>query len=150
MFSYEICEIFKNTFFDEHLRTTAFSSSSFKLDLEDLTVFQDLNLRFAKIKLFTTVFLSNFSSFCSDASSFLCYQVRKLRNFLFSMSVFFHEHSRITGLQGKGEGISPTPHYHFHPLHRHLDISRAITAESYENTVRISKRFDIILMRINE
>ena len=50
--------------------------------------------------------------------------------FFFSMWVFFHEHSRITGLQGKGEGISLTPHYHFHPLHRHLDISRAITAES--------------------
>ena len=31
---------------------------------------------------------------------------------------------------GEGEGISLTPHYHFHPLHRHLDISRAITAES--------------------
>ena len=48
----------------------------------------------------------------------------------FSIWVFFHEHSQITGLQGKGEGISLTPHYHFHPLHRHLDISRAITAES--------------------
>ena len=48
----------------------------------------------------------------------------------FSIWVFFHDHSRITGLQGKGEGISLTPHYHFHPLHRHLDISRAITAES--------------------
>ena len=30
---------------------------------------------------------------------------------------------------GEG-GISLTPHYHFHPLHRHLDINRAITAES--------------------
>ena len=30
---------------------------------------------------------------------------------------------------GEG-GISLTPPYHFHPLHRHLDISRAITAES--------------------
>ena len=48
----------------------------------------------------------------------------------FSIWVLFHEHSRITGLQGKGEGIPLTPHYHFHPLHRHLDISRAITAES--------------------
>ena len=46
------------------------------------------------------------------------------------MWVFFHENSRITGLQGKGEGISLTPHYHFHPLHRHLDISRVITAGS--------------------
>ena len=50
--------------------------------------------------------------------------------FFFSIWVFFYEHSRITGLQGKGEGISLTPHYHFHPLHRHLDISQAITAES--------------------
>ena len=45
--------------------------------------------------------------------------------FFFSILVFFHEHSRFTGQQGKGEGL-----YHFHPLHRHLDISRAITAES--------------------
>ena len=50
--------------------------------------------------------------------------------FFFTIWVFFHDHSRITGLQGKGEGISLTPHYHFHPLHTHLDISRAIVAES--------------------
>ena len=49
----------------------------------------------------------------------------------FSIRVFFHYHSRITGgLQGKGEGISLTPHYHFHPLHRDLHISWAITGES--------------------
>ena len=52
------------------------------------------------------------------------------RFFFFSIWVFFHEHSRITGLQGKGEGISLTPHYYFCPLHTQLDISRAITAES--------------------
>ena len=50
--------------------------------------------------------------------------------FFFSIWVFFHNHSRITGLQEKGEGISLTPHYHFHRLHRYLDISRAITEES--------------------
>ena len=50
--------------------------------------------------------------------------------FFFSIWVFFHEHSRFTGQQGKGKGIYLTPPYHFHPLHRHLDISRAITAES--------------------
>ena len=50
--------------------------------------------------------------------------------FLYLGWVSFHNHSRITVLQGKGEDISLTPHYHFHPLHRHLDISRAITAES--------------------
>ena len=53
-----------------------------------------------------------------------------LIDFFFSNWVFFHDHYRITGLQRKGEGISLTLHYHFHPLHRHLDISRAITAES--------------------
>ena len=31
---------------------------------------------------------------------------------------------------GEEEGISLTPHYHFHPLHRHLDISLSFTAES--------------------
>ena len=51
--------------------------------------------------------------------------------FFFSIWVIFHEHSRITGLQGKREGISLTSHHHFHPLrhYRHLDISQAITAE---------------------
>ena len=47
----------------------------------------------------------------------------------FFIWVFFHDHSRITGLQGKGGGISLTTQYHFHPLHRCLD-SWAITAES--------------------
>ena len=47
--------------------------------------------------------------------------------------LFFHEHSRFTGQQGKWKAISSTPFYHFphfHPLHRHLCIIRAITAES--------------------
>ena len=48
----------------------------------------------------------------------------------FSIWVFFHKHSQITGLQGKGESISLTPHYCFHLLHRHLDISWVITAAS--------------------
>ena len=58
-----------------------------------------------------------------------CFKIMNVCIF-FSIWVFAHDHSRITGLQGKGEGISLTPHYHFHPLHRHFDISRAITAES--------------------
>ena len=48
----------------------------------------------------------------------------------FSIWVFFHEHYRFTGQQGKGEGIYLTFLNHFHLLHRHLNISRAITAES--------------------
>ena len=51
--------------------------------------------------------------------------------FVFFLSgFFFHEHSRFTGLQEKRECISLTPYYHFHLLQKHLDISRAITAES--------------------
>ena len=48
----------------------------------------------------------------------------------FSIWVFFREHSRFTGLQGKGEGISLTPHYHFHLLQGHLDVSMTIPAGS--------------------
>ena len=50
--------------------------------------------------------------------------------FFFSIWVFFHEHSRFTGQQEKREGICLTPLYHFHPLHRHLYISRATAAGS--------------------
>ena len=47
----------------------------------------------------------------------------------FSIQVLLHDHSQITGLQGE-RAFLVTPHYHFHPLHRHLGIRRAITAES--------------------
>ena len=82
MLSYEIPEIFENTYFEEHLRTTPFSSS-IKLDSVDLTIFSDLNLRLAKInKSLTTGCVSKFSRFCSHASSFLRYQAKKLQNFV--------------------------------------------------------------------
>ena len=32
-------------------------------------------------------------------------------------------------MQGKGEGISLTPHYHFHPPQRRLDINWEVAAE---------------------
>ena len=51
--------------------------------------------------------------------------------FIFFLSMFFfQEHSLFTGQQEKGEGIYLTPLYHLNPLHRHLDISRTITADS--------------------
>ena len=50
----------------------------------------------------------------------------------FSIWVFFHEHSRMAGLQGEGEGSSLTSHYHFHPIHRHLHISRALHIASHQ------------------
>ena len=51
-------------------------------------------------------------------------------NDCFFVWVFFHEHSRFTAQLGKGETNSLTPLYQFYPLHRNIDISRAITAES--------------------
>ena len=59
--------------------------------------------------------------FLDHLSAFFC---------IFSVGVFLDDHSRITGMQGKEERISLTPHYHFHPFHRQLDISRAVTAKS--------------------
>ena len=49
---------------------------------------------------------------------------------MFFIWVFFIEHSQFQGQEGKGNAISWTPLYHFHPLYRHLDIGWAITAES--------------------
>ena len=48
---------------------------------------------------------------------------------IFFIWIFFYELSIITGQQGQGEAISLTPLYHFHPLHRNIDISPVITAE---------------------
>ena len=60
-------------------------------------------------------------AFCDNSS--------RLVNSFFSIWIF-HKHLRFTVEQGKREVISLTPLYHFHPLHRHFDISRQITAES--------------------
>ena len=48
----------------------------------------------------------------------------------FSIWVLFHEYSRFTRQQEKGEAISLYHFYHFHLFHRHLYISRVIAAES--------------------
>ena len=51
-------------------------------------------------------------------------------SFLFLSRLSFTSiHDSQNNREGGG-AISLTPPYHFHPLHRHLDISRAITAES--------------------
>ena len=45
------------------------------------------------------------------------------------LGFFFSQHSRFTWQQGKGDAISLTLLYHFHPRHRHLEITQVITAE---------------------
>lgn len=49
---------------------------------------------------------------------------------LFSIWVFFQDHSKVAGLQGNDEVIYLALHYLFHLHHRHLGISRAITGKS--------------------
>ena len=73
------------------------------------------------------------NSICSFKESFISRGSFDGKPISFSIWVFYHEHSRFTGQQGKGEAISLTPLYHFHLLQRHLQhlgISRVITAES--------------------
>ena len=56
---------------------------------------------------------------------FITYQID-----FFSIWVFFHNHSRFTGQQGKAETITLTLLYHFHPFHRHFqpdDYCRELT-----------------------
>ena len=48
----------------------------------------------------------------------------------FSIRVFFLEHSRFTGQQGREEAIYLTPLYHLHQLRRRLEISWGITVEN--------------------
>ena len=57
------------------------------------------------------------------------YLCNKTEFFVF-IWVFFHNHSRITGLQGKWEGTSLATHHHFHPFYRYLEIRRMFTAGS--------------------
>ena len=54
---------------------------------------------------------------------------RHYYNFFFYMG-FLSQPFKNHSTAGKEEGISLTHHYHLHTLHRHLHISRAITAES--------------------
>ena len=74
--------------------------------------------------------------------------------YIFSIWVFFYAHSRFTGQQGKGEAVYLTPLYHFHLLHRHLDISRAITGESSPLHIASSRilnfHFDFIIIQVKQ
>ena len=55
--------------------------------------------------------------------------MKSIRHHFFLSGVFLHEQSRVSGKQRKEEAISLTPLYHFHPLLRHLGISRVTAAE---------------------
>ena len=63
-------------------------------------------------------------------STLFPYQLGKWFQRIVSKDLCLPRTFTIRRTAGKGEGISLTPLYHFHPLHRHLDISWATTAES--------------------
>ena len=87
-----------------------------------------LSLTLLKVK---SIRLSNYrgvkETFVNGKSTFL---ISSFSEVFFFYLDFLTQTFTITGQQGKGEAISSTPLYHFHPLHRHLDISQAITAVS--------------------
>ena len=127
--SCKFCEISKNTFFMEHLRWLPL------VQIQTWHVVHDSRSLWQVMNVSNLLKMINFWRRCFFNNIifevFFSYIVILLNQVgFFSTWVFFLEYSRFTGQQGKGEAISLTPFYHFHPLQRHLDISRAITAES--------------------
>ena len=80
----------------------------------------------------TSVMEDSRRSLCTYTESLFLHVVKHNLFFLFLFSIwlFFHEYSRFTGQQVKGEAISLYSFYQFLPLHRHLDIIWIIAAES--------------------
>ena len=74
------------------------------------------------------IFDCNKASF--DNFSFLEMRIKHLNYIFFFYCGFLSPLFTNHRAAGKGKGISLTPHHHFHPLYKHLDISRAITVES--------------------
>ena len=74
-----------------------------------------------------------------------CYHPCRKKSYKVVIRVFFCKHSRFVGQQeivgggGGGGGISLPSPYKFHPLHRHLYISRVITAESSSLLIACSR-----------
>ena len=74
---------------------------------------------------------TSFSKNLFLATAAKTYAKADIKVFLFFFYLgFLSQTFTIHETAGEGEGIYLTPLYHFHLLHRHLDISRAITAES--------------------
>ena len=86
-----------------------------------------------KLKVISQLHFESVPRFCNCNNcnaKFARKTLGTLQYYVFFYLVFFRDHSRITGLQGKGEGMFLTSRCHFHPLHGHLVISRATAAES--------------------
>ena len=101
---------------------------SVEKNLVDLVIFEAINEDMIAIAETNTEGGLNLLDYTQKYREEYKYQITVV--LFFSIWVLFHEHSRITGLQGKGKGFPLTLHYHFHPLHGRLDIGRMVAAES--------------------
>ena len=76
--------------------------------------------------------LRTFCKYWSSTKIKICMTcVNRAKSFVFFFNLGFLSRTfKIHRAAGEGEAISLSPLYHFHPLHRHFNISRAIIAES--------------------
>ena len=81
----------------------------------------------ADLITYTEEILSGKLHFCSVQIACRCLKV--MWDFFF-YDGFLSRTFTIHRTAGKGQGISLTPLYRYHPLHRQLDVSRAITTDS--------------------
>ena len=92
---------------------------------------QLLSLLFESVIMLLSQFPLTFLQTCGGLPLFIAeLSYYSCVDFFFLSAFSFTTIHKSQDCKGRGRGISLTPHYHFHPLHRHLDISRAITAES--------------------
>ena len=114
MFSCQFCKIFKNTYFYKHLWWLLLYKPLIHKWYRPIS--QEVKaMKFGQLIeffFFFLIFLSGFS--------------------------FTNIHD-LRDSRRKGEAIYLTPLYHFHALHRHLDISRAITAKSSPQRIASSR-----------
>ena len=81
------------------------------------------------VTAFTVTVFRNSGCKCFSERLISIFTPLALRGFFFSDLGFLPQPFTNHRTEREGEGISLTPHFHFHPLQRHLDINQAITAE---------------------
>ena len=98
-----------------------FYKSSLTFDSIEMKISKNLTLGSKKLDI--VIFVLDFLGKMLFNDQFFLNRFLFLFGFSFT-TIHDSQHSRGSG------AISLTPLYHFHPIHRHLDISREVTADS--------------------
>ena len=122
------------SFYDKCLKTNVTLQSQKEISVEDLRInfYQNdsredyLNASFAYDK-FTELYVTFLRDFFKDTNSMTLFALSLLDIYFFYVGILSRTFT-IRRTAGGGEAITVTPVYHFHPLHKILDISRAITS----------------------